>query len=194
MTVPSQVDIQKRKKNADQLRKKITEDGFLTEKELVRIVRKAIDSAWMTSANKLVFLEDRVIPDMNDLTRTKWLIKCDHCGKLFKLGDIQIDHVVGEFQCKIPADFESYIINRLCVGFKDMQVLCKEDHLNKTYAERHGVSIEEATYQRIAISLEKKKMDKEYIKSKGFEPIRNPQKRRQQLVEILKEEKEKEDE
>ncbi|MNR33393.1 hypothetical protein D3C85_1510640 [compost metagenome] len=129
---------------------------------------------------------------MNPDTRTKWLIKCDHCSKMFKLGDVEIDHIVGEFQCKTPEDFASYISNRLGVGFNDLQVLCKEDHLNKTYAERNGVSIEEATYQRIAIDMINKKMEKEFIKSKGFDPIKNPAKRRIQLVEILKQEKEKE--
>lgn len=186
---PSKADIDKRKKNADTLRKKITEDGFLLEKELVRIVRKAIDAAWMTSANKLVFLEDRVIPDMDPSTRTKWLIKCDHCGKMFKLSDVEIDHVVGEFQCKAPKDFASYITNRLGVGFKDLQVLCKEDHLNKTYAERNGVSIEEATYQRVAIDLIKKKMDTEWLKSKGVKPASNQAKRRIQIINILKEDR-----
>lgn len=59
MTVPSQTDLNKRKANRDKLAKKITEDGHLKEQELVRIIRKAIDSAWMTAAHKLVFLEDR---------------------------------------------------------------------------------------------------------------------------------------
>ena len=55
--IPSKADIAKRKANRDKLAKKITEDGHLKENELVRIVRKAIDSAWMTAAHKLVFLD-----------------------------------------------------------------------------------------------------------------------------------------
>lgn len=186
--IPSQSDIQKRKTNADKLRKKITQSGKLLEKELVRIVRKAVDSAWMTAAHKLVFLEDRVIPDMNESTRTKWLIKCDHCGNLFKLCDVQVDHIIGEFPCTSPDDFHAYIMNRVNVEFKDLQILCKEDHLNKTYAERHGLSLEEAKCTREAIRIQKEKKDVEWLKERGYTPASNKDKRREQIKQKLMEE------
>ena len=113
MTVPSQADLNKRKANRDKLAKKITEDGHLKEQELVRIIRKAIDSAWMTAAHKLVFLEDRVIPDMDDTTRTKWLIECNICKGLFKLTDVNVDHRIGEFPCTNRDEFQSYLLSRL---------------------------------------------------------------------------------
>lgn len=196
--IPSKSDLDKRRKNADKLRKKITPDGRLLEKELVRIVRKAVDSAWMKAAHKLVFLEDRVIPDMDESTRTKWLIRCNICDNLFKLTDVDIDHKVGEFACTVPEDFHSYIMSRLDVGFDDLQVLCRDIpnkghigcHSIKTYAERNGMTFEEASKMKIIIDLEKKKMLQDFIKSKGEKPASNAEKRREQALRLLKQEKE----
>lgn len=193
---PSKADLAKRKANADKLRKKITEDGFLSEKELVRIVRKAVDSAWMKAAHKLVFLEDRVIPDMDETTRTKWLIRCNICGKLYKLSDVDIDHKVGEFPCTKPDDFHSYIMNRLDVGFDDLQVLCRDiknqDHIGchsiKTYAERNNISFEEASCIKEAIRICKQKKDVDWLIARGYTPATSQAKRRKQIENILLEE------
>ena len=190
MPVPSKADIAKRKANRDKLAKKITADGHLKDGELVRIVRKAIDAAWMTAANKLVLLEDRVIPDMNPNTRTKWLIKCDHCGKLFKLTDVQVDHIVGEFPCTEPEHFFDYIMSRLDVGFDDLQVLCIEDHQIKTLAERNGISFEEARIEKQVIAICKGSTSsvKAFLIERGITPAGNAEQRKKQVREALKRE------
>lgn len=190
MPVPSKADIAKRKANRDKLAKKITADGHLKDGELVRIVRKAIDAAWMTAANKLVLLEDRVIPDMNPNTRTKWLIKCDHCGNLFKLTDVQVDHIVGEFPCTEPEHFFGYIMSRLDVGFDDLQVLCIEDHQIKTLAERNGISFEEARIEKQVIAICKGSTSsvKAFLSERGITPAGNAEQRKKQVREALKRE------
>ncbi len=190
--IPSQSDIAKRKANRDKLAKKITEDGHLKETELIRIVRKAIDSAWMTAANKLVFLEDRVIHDMNPATRTKWLVECNQCGKLFKLADVQIDHRIGEFACTNREEFYSYILSRLDVGFDDLQVLCIPDHEIKTLSERLGISFEEARTEKSVIAIMKMKaaqIDK-WLSERGVKVAKNSEARRNAVRQCLIEEKE----
>lgn len=188
MPVPSKADIAKRKANRDKLAKKITADGHLKDGELVRIVRKAIDAAWMTAANKLVLLEDRVIPDMNPNTRTKWLIKCDHCGNLFKLTDVQVDHIVGEFPCTEPEHFFGYIMSRLDVGFDDLQVLCIEDHQIKTLAERNGISFEEARIEKQVIAICKGSTSsvKAFLSERGITPAGNAEQRKKQVREAIR--------
>lgn len=190
MTLPSQADITKRKFNRDKLAKKITEDGHLKETELVRIVRKAIDTAWMTAANKLVFLEDRIIPDMNPITRTKWLIECNHCKKMFKLADVQIDHRVGEFPCTTRQEFMSYLVSRLDVGFGDLQVLCIEDHEIKTLAERTGITFEQARIEKEVIKICKMKAKDIdlWLKERNIVVAKSPKARRDAVREVLKNE------
>lgn len=196
--IPSKADIAKRKANRDKLAKKITEDGHLKENELVRIVRKAIDSAWMTAAHKLVFLEDKVIPDMNPETRTKWLIECNNCGNMFKLTDVNVDHVIGEFPCTNREEFMSYLLSRLDVNFGDLQILCadipKKNHTGchqiKTLSERLGITFEEAKIEKVVIEVCKMKAGEidAWLAERGVKTAKNPQARRDAVREVLKNE------
>ena len=196
MTVPSQADINKRKVNRDKLAKKITEGGHLKEAEVVRIIRKAIDSAWMTAANKLVFFEDRIVPDLDPKSRTKWLIECNICKELFKITDVNVDHRIGEFPCRNRDEFMSYLSSRLDVGFDDLQILCvdipKKDHVGchqiKTLSERKGISFEEARFEKkvIAILKQPAKMIDQYLAEKGVvDYTRNPKGRDKAVRELL---------
>lgn len=194
--IPSKADIAKRKANRDKLAKKITEDGHLKENELVRIVRKAIDSAWMTAAHKLVFLEDKVIPDMDTATRTKWLIECNNCGNMFKLTDVNVDHVVGEFPCTSREEFMSYLLSRLDVNFDDLQILCvdipKKNHTGchqiKTLSERLGITFDEAKIEKVVIEVCKMKAAQidVWLKERGATCAKNPKARRDKVREVLK--------
>jgi len=198
MTIPTQADIKKRKTNRDKLAKKITDDGHLKEQELVRIVRKAIDSAWMTAAHKLVFLEDRVVPDMDDSTRTKWLIQCNICKGMFKLTDVNVDHRIGEFPCTNREEFQSYLLSRLDVGFDDLQVLCvdipKKNHIGchqiKTLGERFGLSFEDAKVEKQVIEIMKKKASETdaWLLDKGVKVSKNKDARRDAVREIIRQE------
>lgn len=200
--IPSKADITKRKTNRDKLAKKITEDGRLKENELVRIVRKAIDSAWMTAAHKLVFLEDKVIPDMDPATRTKWLIECNHCGKMFKLTDVNVDHVVGEFPCTNREEFMSYLLSRLDVNFDDLQILCVDIpnknhtgcHQIKTLAERNGLTFEQAKIEKVVIQIMNMKAGEidAWLAERGIQTAKNKDARRNAVRQCLIEEKEHE--
>lgn len=193
--IPSKADIAKRKANRDKLAKKITDDGHLKENELVRIIRKAIDSAWMTAAHKLVFLEDRVIPDMDPETRTKWLIECNQCGNMFKLTDVNVDHVVGEFPCTNREEFMSYLLSRLDVGFDDLQILCidipKKNHAGchpiKTLSERLGITFEEARLEKqvIAVMGLGSAGQRKWLTEHNVVPESNEEKRRKQIRQCL---------
>ena len=190
MTIPTQSDIKKRQEKLKQFLKRLDADGKPQEKHVVGVVRSAIRSAWMKSDVKLAYLYMNTIPDMDDSTRTKWLCRCEMCGELFKLTDVEIDHKQGNHSFTKFEDFENYFNNILMVGFDDLQILCKDNcHAQKTYMERYGVSWEEAGYQKIAVSLIKKKMCKDWLKAKGVTPQSSAEKRRIQIVELLKKEK-----
>lgn len=187
MTVPSKADIQKREQKLKQFLSKLYEDGKPQEKHVVSVVRSAIRSAWMKSDVKLAYLYMNTIPDMDNNTRTKWLAKCEMCGELFKLTDLQVDHRFGNHSFTKVEDFKNYFDNILMVGFDDLQILCKPDHEIKTLAERLGISIDSARIEKKAIELQKNKKDVAFIKSSGYTPASNQAARRKQIVEILKE-------
>lgn len=190
MTVPSQADIKKREAKLQQFLKKLDADGKPQEKHVLSVVRGAIRSAWMKSDVKLAYLYMNTIPDMDDKTRTKWLVKCEMCGELFKLTDVEIDHRNGNHTFTKVEDFENYFKNILMVGFDDLSILCKEDHAVKTLAESQGISIESARLEKkvIAICKQSVKLIDAYLAENGVTGhTKNKDARRDAVRELLKE-------
>lgn len=198
MTVPSQADIKKREAKLQQFLKKLDADGKPQEKHVLSVVRGAIRSAWMKSDVKLAYLYMHTIPDMDDKTRTKWLVKCEMCGELFKLTDVEIDHRHGNHTFTKVEDFENYFNNILMVGFDNLSILCKEDHACKTLAESQGISIESARLEKAVIAICKgsaKEIDA-FLEQHGVTGYtRNKDGRRNVVRDVLKKiEEEKENE
>ena len=188
MTTPSQLDIKKRQTKLQQFLKKLDADGKPQEKHVLSVVRGAIRQAWMKSDVKLAYLYMNTIPDMDDRTRTKWLVKCEMCGELFKLGDTEIDHKFGNHTFTKVEDFENYFNNILMVGFDDLSILCKEDHAVKTLSESLGISIESARTEKkvIAICKGSAKLVDKFLADNGVTGIaKNPTSRRNAVREVL---------
>ena len=189
MTVPSQLDIKKREAKLKEFLKKLDADGKPQEKHVVSVVRSAIRSAWMKSDVKLAYLYMNTVPDTDDSTRTKWLVPCEMCGKLFKLTDVEIDHRNGNHSFTKVEDFENYFNNILMVGFDDLAILCKEDHAVKTLSERLGISLEDARVEKEVIALCKQKasdQDKFLAKNGISGYSKNALTRRNLIREVLK--------
>lgn len=194
MTVPSQLDIKKREAKLKEFLKKLDVDGKPQEKHVVSVVRSAIRSAWMKSDVKLAYLYMNIVPDMDDSTRTKWLVPCEMCCKLFKLTDVEIDHRNGNHSFTKVEDFENYFNNILMVGFDDLAILCKEDHAVKTLSERLGISLEDARVEKEVISLCKQKASDQdkWLADKGVVVAKNKDARRNAIREVLMKEKDDE--
>ena len=190
MTVPSQADIKKREAKLQQFLKKLDADGKPQEKHVLSVVRSAIRTAWMKSDVKLAYLYMNTIPDMDDKTRTKWLVKCEMCGELFKLTDVEIDHRNGNHTFTKVEDFENYFKNILMVGFDDLSILCKEDHAVKTLSESLGISIEESRIEKkvIAICKQSAKVIDAFLVENGVTGYaKNKDARRDAVRNVLKE-------
>lgn len=190
---PSETDIKKKEKQLQDFLKKLNPDGTSKEKDMVSVVRSAIRKSWMRSPTKLAYLTMHTKPDMDTSTRTKWKIQCECCKEWFKLDQVEVDHISGNHTFTKVSDFQNYFENILMVGFDGLQILCKDGcHAQKSYSEKNGVSFEEAGYMKLIISLEKKKMLQDFIKSKGEKPERNAELRRGQALRLIKQEKENE--
>jgi hypothetical protein len=190
VTVPSQADLKKREAKLQQFLKKLDADGKPQEKHVLSVVRGAVRQAWMKSDVKLAYLYMNTIPDMDDKTRTKWLVKCEMCGELFKLTDVEIDHKFGNHTFTKVEDFENYFNNILMVGFDDLSILCKEDHAVKTLAESQGISIESARLEKkvIAICKQPAKIIDAYLAENGVTRYaKNKDARRDTVRKLLKE-------
>lgn len=85
-----------------------------------------------------------------------WVSDCEMCGKQSR--NCQVDHIVegGSFN-----DWESYTEwakRILLVGFDDIRELCPDCHADVTYAQRSGLSLEEAKIERKVAALKSRKV------------------------------------
>lgn len=192
MTVPSTLDIKKREDKLKQFLKKLNPDGSPQEKHVVAVVRSAIRQAWMKSDVKLAYLYSKTIPDMDDSTRTKWLCQCEICGGMFKLADIEVDHVhVGGSSFTKVEDFPTYFDNILMVNFDGLQILCKDGcHRTKTLSESLGITFDEAVIERKVIEICKMKAKDidMWLNERNMTTAKNPLARRNAVREVLKNE------
>lgn len=194
MTIPSDLDIKKREDKLKQFLKRLDKDGKPQEKHILSVVRSAIRQAWMKSDVKLAYLYMNTIPDMDDSTRTKWLVKCEMCGELFKLTDVEIDHKWGNHSFTKVGDFENYFNNILMVNFEGLSILCKEDHALKTLSESLGISIDEARVEKQVIALCKLKASEQdkWLLEHGVTTAKNKDSRRNAIRDVLMKEEDNE--
>jgi hypothetical protein len=196
MTIPSKADIDKKKAELTKHLKHLTEDGKIKQNKLLDMIRLSLRKCWMSSPQKLAFLEQTRIPDLDPTTRTKWLWKCAICGGLFKLDDINVDHISGGHSFTKLSDFETYVDNMLNVPITGLQILCIEDHKVKTYLETHNLSWDEAVRIKKAIKLENETggkgkgvaaRQKKYLLSKGFKAkdVTNDTNRRECYLKLI---------
>tara|TARA_R100000541_G_C1897352_1_gene84133 strand:- start:120120 stop:120707 length:588 start_codon:yes stop_codon:yes gene_type:complete len=190
LTVPSKSDIAKRKKKLDTWLKGLEEDGSMSEKKLCTLLRSSVRNVWMRHAVKLSYLYSKTYPDMDNSTRTKWLIDCEHCGEAFKTSDVQVDHIVGEHSLLTLEDVVPFARSILGVSHSDLRILCVPCHEAITYAERYGLSIEEAFAEKKVIAKIKQTVAKQKaeLKKFGYKPAEcsNEDKRRALYRLLLK--------
>lgn len=189
MVVATKQDIEKRKKKLEKFQKGLDENGRMSEKKLCSQLRSAVRGVWMYHDTKLSYLYQHTYPDTDPNTRTKWLVNCEQCKKPTKLGDTQIDHIHGENSLLSLEDVVPFAQSILGVGYEDLRCLCVPCHEAITYAERYGMSLEDAFKEKAVIAKLKQKVPKQKseLKAAGYKTkdTSNEEKRRDCYRELL---------
>lgn len=149
-------------------------------------------SLWSKSPIKLEFLRKNrkkiKNPNPKGKVATVWGATCKLCNNDFPLNNIEVDHITGNHSLTCISDIQTFIEGIVLVSEKDLQLVCKPCHKNKTMAERKGISLDEARIEKEVIRIIKEKQDKQWLLSRGLVPASNEKKRREQIRELLKEE------
>lgn len=150
-------------------------------------IRRAL---WNNAPVKIKFIHaNRIrIPNPNPKGRVPevWGGRCALTGKLFPSNQLQVDHIDGgRYSLRDIPDIQSFVESIVMVGMDDLQFVSTEAHKVKSYADKQGISFEQATAEKQAIKLQKEKKDVDFIKDSGIIPAKNAKDRRAQLVEIL---------
>ena len=122
---------------------------------------------WSKNPVKLEFIkQNRVkIPNPNPRGKVKevWGGVCALTGNIFPIGDMEVDHKEGNHSLKTLDDLVPFIKGIVMITLDDLQLVSKEAHKIKSYAEKQGISFEEAKIEKEVIELIKQKKDKSYL-------------------------------
>lgn len=123
---------------------------------------------------------------------TKNVGQCAICKEWMAGSKLESDHLIPSKGCKSIEEAIHFFFYCAASLPEHWQPVCKACHKIKTHSERKGISFEEAKYEKQAIPLEKKgtAFVKAWIEERGVSPESNKDKRREQIISILKEEEE----
>lgn len=137
-----------------------------TESSFVSWLRGGIRRIWAKHPVKLDFIKQNRVkipnPNPNGRVKTVWGGKCALTGGYFVLNELECDHKVGNISLKSVEDIQSFVEGVLLVTADDLQLVSKEAHKIKSYAEKQGISFEEAKIEKEVIEIIKQKKDKVY--------------------------------
>jgi hypothetical protein len=149
-------------------------------------LRKAV---WNTSPIKITFKNLNCSPPPEDYTgRAKSGAYCALSGEWEGKSKLQVDHIIGNVPLNDEADILDFI-KHLIPPPNSLQLVSPEAHKAKSYAERQGITYDEAILEKTIIEICKTKKDREFLQNAGIHPASNAAKRKEQIREYLKESK-----
>lgn len=164
-----------------------------TESAFMSWIRGGIRrSLWNRHPVKLEFIKQNRIKIKNPNPKGKvdkvWGGVCALTGETHVIANLEVDHQKGNHSLQTLKDVEQFISGIVNITLEDLQFVSKEAHKIKSYAEKQGISFEEAKAEKTAIELIKKGVDKQFLIDHNVkaENIGSTQlKRRKQIVELL---------
>ena len=171
-------------------------DLWDNESQFLAWLRGQLRQIWMDYPVRIEFKESKCVPVTPALRKrfnlhgsTRMIAECVHCHQWFPKTKLEVDHIVGESSLKSMEDIVNYL-NHLMCSPDNMQLSCVPCHKIKTYAERYGVSFEDATLEKKVIEWEKGKgvnEQKSILILAGFKDsdVKNKVNRRNSIRELL---------
>lgn len=159
-----------------------------TEAEFWSYLRGALRRGlWEKSPIKLGFKNKACSPPPEGYTgRAKSGAECALTGEWINKSALEVDHCEGHVSLRCWEDVLDFICH-LVPPRDSLQLVGKEAHKIKSYAERMGMTFQDAQIEKIALDLIKKKMDVDWLDAKGVVPASSQAKRRVQITDLLKE-------
>lgn len=140
---------------------------------------------WAKNPVKLEFIkQNRIkIPNPNPKGKVKevWGGVCALTGNTHPIGDMEVDHKEGNHSLKTLDDLVPFVKGIVMITLDDLQLVSKEAHKIKSYAEKQGISFEEAKIEKEVIEIIKQKKDKAYLQEHHL-PVSSTQSLRRKTI------------
>ena len=173
----------------DKLEKMLSEMSHVwkTESSFMSWLRGGIRRIWAKHPVKLDFIKQNRVkipnPNPNGRVKTVWGGKCALTGEYFVLNELECDHKVGNHSLKTLDDLVPFVKGIVMITLDDLQLVSKEAHKIKSYAEKQGISFEEAKIEKEVIEIIKQKKDKAYLQERQLPVSSTQSARRATIVE-----------
>lgn len=141
-------------------------DLFPTEARFWSYLRGSLRrSLWDKSPMKHRYKNSKMQPPPEGYTgRGKKGAECSLTGEWTMTSKMEVDHKDGHKSLRCEDDIIPFIIHLLASSEEELQLVEKEAHKIKSYAERSGISFEDAIIEKQIIAL--KKLNMEALKSR----------------------------
>ena len=182
-----------------------------TEASFWSWVRGVLRKGWGRHPVKIEYVKENRIkvpnPNPNGRVSEVWGMTCRQCRGQFampidrktrkrieaatgeELITIEINHKTASGSLKGKEDLGNFAAKLLFINFDDLEPLCQTCHRNHSYAEKQGISYEEAVISKKIIQIVKDKSDKDFLLDKGITPENSIAKRKLQLIKYFEENK-----
>lgn len=128
----------------------------------------------MRNPVKIKFKNDRrvKIPNPDESKRNGrfseiWGNQCNLCGIYHPQNFVEVDHLEGHTSLKSKDDLLTFFESIVFVTADDLQLVCKDCHKIKSYAERMGITFQQAKVEKYIIYLSKENKDVEKLLQLG---------------------------
>ena len=174
---------------------------FKSDAQWFSFLRSNLRKGWNTHFMKLEKLKQvkKKIPNPNPKSATRFPevfgAGCEICGKTCALSAgkkearnkdyIVIDHKNPAKNFSDISHVQGFFERLFCVTIDDLRAVCTTCNSTLAYADKHGISFEEAKLEKEAIDICKNKQDVQWLKDHGILPAKNATLRRKQLVEAM---------
>lgn len=148
-------------------------------------LRRAI---WEKYPPKIKFKNEGCTPPPENYTgRAKSGAPCALTGDWTPKSYLEVDHIKGHASL---TDWDNVLdfVKHLCSDSSNFQLVDKDNHRIKSYADKKGISFEEALIEKKAIAIIKDKNDKQFFTDRGIKVPSNVTLRRKGIIQILNEE------
>lgn len=172
-------------------------DIWKTESSFMSWVRGGIRGGlWKRHPVKLEFIKrnKEMVVNTNSRSMKRFPMvaagRCALCNEMHSMSEIEVDHKTGNSSLRSMDDVRSFIESMILVSFDDLQLVCKPCHKIKTYAEKQGLSFEEAAVAKRAIEITNLSAEdvKAWILERGTTPAGTVKERKVQVLQLIKEE------
>jgi 5-methylcytosine-specific restriction endonuclease McrA len=126
----------------------------LTEKQKYQRLRSALRRVTMQSYPVISEAKRLAKITITEEGKTKVRYICSICNNNFNSADVAVDHIVPAGSLTSFNDVEGFVTKLFC-RIENLQVLCNDCHSHKTYADRMGITFEEALLEKKVIAFKK---------------------------------------